>query len=129
MPARTFTAVALAVLLAACGDDGGGHEVGHGNSGVPDGARTIAVTASDFEFDPETIEVEAGEPIRIELDVRNEPHDFVVDEVEAHIGGDDGDTAVGGFTAPEAPGEYEYYCSVANHRELGMEGTLVVTGG
>jgi plastocyanin len=128
VPKRILATVALAVLVAACGEDGADGD-DHAGSPVPDGARTVEVTASDFEFDPDTIEVEPGEPIRVELVVRNEPHDFVIDEVDAHAAGEDGDTAVGGFTAPEDPGEYKFYCSVANHQELGMEGTLVVTGG
>lgn len=123
MPARTLPAVALAVLLAACGGDGHGD---HDNSAVPEGARTVAVVARDFAFEPATVDVEAGEPIRVDLEVRNEPHDFVVDEAGAHVGGEAGETAVGGFTAPDEPGEYTFYCSVANHQELGMEGTLVV---
>lgn len=127
--AAALLAVATAVALAGCGSDDAAHGHGEGNSPVPEGARTIAVVASDFEFEPETVEVAAGEPVRIELEVRNEPHDFVVDEADAHIGGEDGETVEGGFTAPEEPGEYEFYCSIANHRELGMEGTLVVGPG
>jgi plastocyanin len=127
VPARTLTAAAavaaIAALVAGCGGDDAGH---HENSAVPDGARTIAVTARDFEFEPAAIEVAAGEPIRIDLDVHNEPHDFVVDEAHAHVGGEEGETVTGGFTAPGEPGEYAFYCSIGNHRQLGMEGTLVV---
>jgi plastocyanin len=123
VPARTIAAVALALVLASCG---GSDHGGHDNSAVPDGARSVDVVARDFAFEPATIEVEPGEPIRVALEIRNEDHDFVIDEADAHIGGEDGETAVGGFTAPEEPGEYTYYCSVANHRDLGMQGTLVV---
>jgi uncharacterized cupredoxin-like copper-binding protein len=27
---------------------------------------------------------------------------------------------------PSAPGEYEFYCTVSGHKEVGMMGTLVV---
>lgn len=37
-----------------------------------------------------------------------------------------GESAVLKFTAPPNPGEYTVYCPVANHRERGMTGTLVV---
>ena len=37
-----------------------------------------------------------------------------------------GETATGGFTAPD-PGSYTYDCTVAGHRDAGMEGKLVVT--
>ena len=36
----------------------------------------------------------------------------------------DGDTDVAQFTVE--PGEYTYFCSVAGHREGGMEGTLKI---
>ena len=126
--------VPLTLLLAACGaeDDsssssGGGHEGGHDeNSEVVEGARTVAVTGSSFEFDPPTIEAEAGEAITIELTAEDAEHDFVIDELDAHIGADAGETATGGFEVGDEAGTYTYYCSVSGHREAGMEGELVV---
>ncbi len=32
------------------------------------------------------------------------------------------------LTVDLKPGEYEFYCPVDGHRELGMEGTIVVGG-
>lgn len=37
-----------------------------------------------------------------------------------------GSTAEATFT-PAAPGTYTYYCTIAGHRQAGMEGTLIVT--
>ena len=31
------------------------------------------------------------------------------------------------FAVDLPPGEYPYWCAVGNHREMGMEGTMVVT--
>jgi plastocyanin len=132
-----FLLIPLALLVAACGDDdtsstaadsGGGmdHMDGHGgNSDVADDARTITVTATSFEFDPSTIGVEAGEAVEIELTAHDVEHDFVIDELDAHVAAEAGETASGGFVAHEA-GTYTYYCSVAGHRDAGMEGELVV---
>ena len=104
-----------------------GHDMGHdGNSPIAEGARRIEVTATSFEFDPQEITVEAGEDIAIVLTSDDIVHDFTIDELDAHVAADDGETAEGGFTAGEA-GRYTYYCSVAGHRDQGMEGTLVVT--
>lgn len=106
-------------------------ESGHGSSGhgasspVPDGARHVPVAARSFAFAPAEITVEVGEPIAIVLSSEDALHDFVVDEVDAHVSSPAGETAVGGFRATE-PGRYVYYCKVAGHREAGMEGTLVV---
>lgn len=116
----------LALVLAACGGDAEGHDAGHGgNSAVPDGARTVEVAASSFEFDPDRIEVDAGEAIEVELTATDVEHDFVIDELDAHVAAEAGEAASGGFVAGE-PGTYTYYCSVAGHREAGMEGELVV---
>lgn len=120
-----------AFLLAGCGDTddaaGTGHDDGgHGEtSRVADGAREIEVTASSFEFDPGEITVTAGEEIAIVLTSDDLLHDFTVDGLDAHVVADVGETVEGGLRADD-PGEYTYYCTVAGHREAGMEGTLIV---
>jgi plastocyanin len=120
-------------LLAACGggdDDGaasGGHGDAHGeNSEVAEGARTIAVTGEDFTFEPATLEAAVGEDLAIELTAVDLEHDFVIDELDAHVNAEAGETATGGFNTGDEPGSYTYYCSVPGHREAGMEGELVV---
>jgi plastocyanin len=142
--------LALGLLVAACGsdedpavqgsgdtsmpmdddgmmDDDNGHMGGGHNesSDVADDARRIEVTATSFEFDPDEIRVEAGENVAIVLTSEDILHDFTIDEIDAHVAADRGETEEGGFTAGE-PGRYTYYCTVAGHRDAGMEGTLVV---
>jgi plastocyanin len=138
-----LTVILAAGLLVACGsaddptvadrsapmpmdgtDDhmGGGHR---DSSSVADGAREIPVTADGFAFDPDEITVRAGEDVAIVLTSVDILHDFVVDELDAHVAADRGETATGGLRADE-PGRYTFYCAVAGHREAGMEGTLVV---
>ena len=117
-------------LLAACGDDTAGdtgtdHDEHDGSDVAEGGARTFAVDASSFEFDPAEITVSVGEDIAIELSSDDIEHDFTIDELDAHVAADAGDTASGGLRAEEA-GEFTYYCSVDGHREAGMEGTLIV---
>ena len=138
-PLILLSLLLAAVLLSACGDDddpanhGGGMGnggMGNGaadgdNSPVADGARRIEVTGTSFEFDPAEVTVEAGEDIAIALTADDVLHDFVIDELDAHVAADRGETAEGGFRADEA-GRYSYYCSVPGHRDAGMEGTLVV---
>jgi plastocyanin len=104
-----------------------GHD-DHEDSAVPEGARTIPVSATSYSFDPGTLTVAVGEPIAVELTSTDIEHDLVVDEVDLHVAAAQGETEVGGFTATEA-GEYEMYCSVPGHREAGMVGTLVVEAG
>jgi plastocyanin len=133
---------ALGLVLTACGDDssgsdhpmdsmpgggmGGGMMGDHNdNTPVAEGARRIEVAATSFEFDPEEISVAAGEDVAIVLSSDDLLHDFTIDEIDVHVTADRGETAEGGLRADE-PGEYTYYCTVAGHREAGMEGTLVV---
>lgn len=131
------------LLLAACGDDSDqtatdmpaqhddagmghdGHGGGEGSSPVADGARRIEVTASDFAFEPDAITARAGEDLAVVLTSEDVLHDFTIDELDAHVAADRGETAEGGVT-PEEPGTYTFYCSVPGHREAGMEGTLTV---
>ena len=113
-------------------DDGHAEEDWHGHaddaggsSPVAEGARRIEVEGTSFEFDPSSITAEVGEDIAIELTSSDILHDLVIDELDAHVVADAGETAEGGFRADEA-GSYTYYCSVPGHRDAGMEGTLIV---
>jgi cytochrome c oxidase subunit II len=137
-PTLFLTAAVLGLgLLAGCGDDdtttttdagqggGGEHDEHDESSDVADGARTIEVSASSFEFDPGEIRVQAGEDVAVSLTSEDTLHDFTIDELDAHVAAEAGESAEGGFSADEA-GEFTYYCSVDGHREAGMEGTLIV---
>ena len=141
--AALLSVLALGLVLTACGDDdssgadhpmgamsddgmGGGMMGGHGESTpVAEGARRIEVAATSFKFDPDEITVRAGEDVAIVLSSDDLLHDFTIDEIDVHVSADRGKTAQGGLRA-DKPGEYTYYCTVAGHREGGMEGTLVV---
>lgn len=119
--------VATSALLTACGGDGhGAQHGGEANSAVADGARRIEVSARLTGFEPDELTATAGEDIAVVLTSEDMLHDFVIDELDAHVAADRGATAEGGFQA-EA-GTYTYYCSVPGHRRAGMEGTLTVTG-
>ena len=145
---RSLVAVLLSVLalglaLAACGGndssgadhpmksmpgDGAGGRMVHGHNKstpVAEGARRIEVAGTSFSFDPDEIAVVAGEDVAIVLSSDDVLHDFTIDEIDVHVSADRGETAEGGLRADE-PSEYTYYCTVAGHREAGMEGTLVV---
>jgi plastocyanin len=107
------------------GDDHGGHG---GDSAVAEDARTIEVVGTSFAFDPLEIRAETGESLAIELTSEDVEHDFTIDELDAHVVADAGETSSGGFETGDRAGTYEYYCSVPGHREAGMEGQLVVEG-
>ena len=125
-------------LLSACGGgenatssnpppapNGGGHDDHGESSPAVEGARRIEVNATSFAFDPDEIEITAGEDVAIVLSSEDILHDFTVDGLDVHVAADRGETIEGGLRAEE-PGEYTYYCTIAGHREAGMAGTLIV---
>lgn len=86
----------------------------------------IEVEGGSFYFDPNEIRVKAGETVTLTLNSVDMMHDFVIDELNIQTPTiQAGDSTTVTFT-PETPGEYEFYCSVANHRAEGMVGTLIV---
>lgn len=86
----------------------------------------INVTGQNFRFNPETITVNQGDRVRVVLTALDMPHDFDLDElgVDGPVVAP-GETAEVEFTADQT-GEFEYYCSVGQHRANGMTGTLIV---
>jgi plastocyanin len=99
-------------------------------------ARSIPVQLGDYRFTPDTITVQSGETIRLELTNTDKvtPHNFTL---KAEAAGLDVDVDVNaGKTemvdiTPLTPGSYEFYCNkkllfMKSHRDHGMEGTLIV---
>lgn len=94
----------------------------------------ISLTAEGREFfiegedeaNPDLV-VQQGDTVEVTLCVTGGNHDWVVDEFAVateQIGADSPCSTVE-FVADQV-GEFEYYCSVGNHRAEGMVGTLVV---
>ncbi len=77
-----------------------------------------------------TLSAKPGETITITLiNGGMGQHNITFPEVQASTGmvKEKGEEASVTFTAPNVHGEMEYYDSVANHAELGMRGTLLVS--
>ena len=121
------------LLLGACGDD---------DDGGDEASTSIEATASDFQFDPDSWTVPAGEEFTIDFtndgsvehewavivegeDLDSED-DFaeekVLFEVEAVPAGE---STTQEFTVDEA-GTYQVICAIPSHFDAGMEGTLTV---
>lgn len=115
-----LAAATVAVPLTACGDDG------DGGADVPEGAVEVVGTDA-LRFEPDAIEVDAGEVTIALVNDGSLPHTFVIegleDELKLSIAGS-GDVDTGSITL-EA-GDYVFYCDVSGHRGAGMEGTLTV---
>jgi plastocyanin len=88
--------------------------------------KTFTVTASNFAFSLKTIQVNKGDRVRIVFKDESGTHDWVVDEFNARTKVlQSGQSETIEFVADKS-GSFEYYCSVGNHRQMGMKGTLTV---
>lgn len=93
-------------------------------------ADTVAftVTGNNFAFAPSTMTVKKGDTVTVTFKNSDGFHDFVIDELSgaktSKIKGGEEETIT--FVADKA-GSFEYYCSVGEHRAMGMVGTLIVT--
>lgn len=79
-----------------------------------------------FYYKPNEIRVKKGERVKITFTNKEGFHDFVLDEF-----GVKSETIKAGNSTtvefmPDRIGTFEYYCSVGNHRQMGMKGNLIV---
>lgn len=89
-------------------------------------AETFTIDASNFKFSTKEIKVKKGTKVKIVLNVKEGLHDWVVDEFNARTKQiNEGKSDTVEFMADKA-GTFEYYCSVLQHRKMGMVGKLIV---
>src|SRR3989344_6089025 len=97
------------------------------NTTVPVGVvKEFTVLGSNFSFTPNSLEVKQGDTVKITFKSANGTHDFKIDEFQVatkQIKSGESETVE---FAADKTGSFEYYCSVGNHRALGMKGTLTV---
>ena len=93
-----------------------------------DSGKTVEVTVegSNYKFIPNVINTKKGDTVILIFKSTGAIHNLVIDEfgVETNKIGD-GEEEEMEFVADKA-GTFEFYCSVANHRAMGMTGKLTV---
>ena len=95
-------------------------------TGQDAGVQVVEVEGGAFYFKPNEIRVKQGDTVRIVFSNAGGQHDFTIDEFNVKTPlTQTGDTQEVEFVASQT-GEFEFYCSVANHRAQGMVGTLIV---
>lgn len=112
-------AVAFALAVAGCGEESSSGEA----------VATVDVSETDFALEPTDATVD--ESGAIEFAVTNDGQTVHSLEIEADTEAvsdtiDPGQSIT--FTAELEPGEYKWYCPIADHEQLGMVGTLTVGG-
>ena len=126
MRRRLFLAVLLTVVLVgACNgdaDDSADDTTTSTAPGITVQAETTAVTATDFAFDPTTVQVKAGSPVAVRLSNKGKaPHTFTVDALRIDQQVAPGEEVEVLIQAPTAS-SHTFYCRF--HRGQGMEGSL-----
>ena len=132
-------ALAIVLTVAACGGDSGTT-----TTAAPGGAVSLSITLEDYLYAPESLTVAPGASVSLSADnVGGTDHTWTLltagEEVttavdldparvvaEVYVAASSG--ASGLFTAPSQGGIYQVICTVAGHMELGMVGSLVVSG-
>ena len=86
----------------------------------------VTVEGSNYKFIPNVINTKKGDTVILIFKSTGAIHNLVIDEfgVETNKIGD-GEEEEMEFVADKA-GTFEFYCSVANHRAMGMTGKLTV---
>jgi plastocyanin len=113
---------------------GGAGTSGMGGDGDGDGMngeRMIEVVATEFMFEPDTITASPGDTLIVTLrndgsDDHNIEFELPDDDYEIDEDVAPGQSAELTVPVPDATGDYVFYCPIAGHRQLGMEGTLTV---
>lgn len=93
---------------------------------APESLEVTQIDAGGFYYKPNILKVKKGEKVKIEIKAVDMMHDFNIDElgIKSPIV-QSGESAIVEFVADKV-GEFEYYCSVGQHRNLGQVGKLIV---
>ena len=123
-----LTVIVLAVFVSAgCGSDSDDET---GGDTAAAGGESVALTATEFKFDPADVTVDAAG--QVTFTVSNDGQETHALEVEGNGVEEETNSIAAGesgtLTVDLEPGEYELYCPIDGHREQGMEGKLVVGG-
>ena len=120
--AASAVAMVAVATLAACGGDTSSSVAATDSPTAAD----VTVTAKEFSFDPDALDLTAGSGATVELvNSGAVEHDLTIDALNVTIYAGAGQTASATLPALE-PGTYEFYCSIPGHREAGMVGELTV---
>jgi plastocyanin len=124
------SAIGSGIITSAAEEDEAEEEAEPAERQDAGGARTLTLSADpggELAFDTRALEAGTGE-VTIQMENPSSvPHNVSIEgrgvDEEGNTVGQGGTSTV---TGDLQSGEYDFYCSVAGHREGGMEGTLTV---
>ncbi|MDN4592866.1 cupredoxin domain-containing protein [Polycladomyces subterraneus] len=113
----TTLAIAMSLMLGVVGCAGGNQPQQSGKTS----GQVIEISASNFQFKPNKIEIPANKDVTLKLKVANGMHSLEVPGLDVSLQGD-GETAV----VHAKPGTYPFFCNIpcgVGHSK--MKGTIV----
>jgi plastocyanin len=118
--------IVCALLALGCGDE---HEAGRSRALTIPAGEPLRVVGDEYSFDPERVVVRGSGRLAITLENRGDlAHNLRLVHAGEEVGGTP--TSPGGSSETEVvaldPGAYEMVCTVGDHAELGMVGTIQV---
>lgn len=88
--------------------------------------KTVEVKGLNFSYDLKEIKVKKGEKVAIQFTNSEGFHDFVIDELNVRTQKISEGKSETVLIPTDKTGTYTFYCSVGQHRKLGMEGKLII---
>ena len=129
---------AVAVPMVGCGSSSNDNSTSNaatqasptGGAAATGAGGTVNLTATDFKFDPSDPTVKSGQ---VTFSMKNDgqvTHSLEIENVtpghDQELEGQVSPGQSGTLKADLKPGKYEFYCPVANHKEMGMVGEITV---
>jgi len=115
----------LTAIVAACG---GGAATAGPPTALPSGA--VTVEAKEYAFTPGSVTVPAGSVTFLIRNAGTQDHELEISNGDQVV--DAGQAVTPGSTRTTtvtlAAGQYTFACKLNGHDQLGMKGTLTVTG-
>ena len=121
---KALVTFGLAMLVVALPSVGGARQQTDSKAAGP---QVITMTAKKYTFEPSTITVVRGRPVRLEVTAVDHDHGIEITEFGVKQKLEKGKPTVIEFT-PDKAGEFTFHCSVfCGLGHHGMKGKLVVT--
>jgi plastocyanin len=118
-------ALALGLGVTACGSSGGSDGASDDTLG-PVQSGSVAVTAEDNNFVPQTLTVAEGTEITFTNDGRNQHNVIAVEDTPFSAETASFEPGESFTWKASKPGTYRYYCSIHGTATAGMTGTIQV---
>jgi plastocyanin len=100
--------------------------VSAGVSAIVGEVKEFTVEGGMFYFSPKEIRVKRGDRVKINFVNKEGLHDWVIDEFSVRTPQIQAGQAASVEFVADRTGQFEYYCSVGQHRQMGMIGTFIV---